>query len=368
MKSIVIFLILFIASGGLFAQVPASPTPLQLLENRLDQDLRIPLSLRRAQADQAYGAGQYDQAAALYLDLLQYAVEDGNSLYNLACCYGLMSDSTRAAKFLAASFRAGFDDLEHVRLDPDFTTVQGSVVFRTTVDSLDRVQALKQGVFGEITHIRSEFLSPCRVCLPPDYDSHKTYRLVIGLHGYGDNADHFSYLWSKFMHQDFIFVIPEAGYPFDTGKSIGYSWNVRDSVADKVWDEEVRQTGDFVLNVAREMKARYRIGDVYLLGFSQGCSMTYNIGLKHPKDFRGIICFAGMWYGNTYSEADLKAARGLRVFIAHGSQDRMVPLENSIHARTDLLAHGFQVEYVEFNGPHTVDSTTLKQAEAWMKS
>ena len=66
-------------------------------------------------------------------------------------------------------------------------------------------------------------------------------------------------------------------------------------------------------------------------------------------------------------EEQMKTANFLRIFIAHGNEDRMVEFESSLKARDLLTKLGYDVTYVEFGGGHTVDKTTLQTAEKWMK-
>ena len=76
-----------------------------------------------------------------------------------------------------------------------------------------------------------------------------------------------------------------------------------------------QMTEEYVLAVLDALKSQYKIGDVYLLGFSQGCALTYLTGLHHPELFKGIICFGGWLQQDRVTLAQMQAAKGLRVFI-----------------------------------------------------
>jgi phospholipase/carboxylesterase len=110
----------------------------------------------------------------------------------------------------------------------------------------------------------------------------------------------------------------------------------------------------------------YRISDVYLMGFSQGCSFTYGIGLRHPDLFDGLICFAG-WLDTAWVSADqVLAASQMPVVIAHGSEDQVVEYEASTTARDYLEDFGYDVLFLEFEGGHTVDADALVEAQSWL--
>ncbi|MFC2173779.1 hypothetical protein ACFLU6_14300, partial [Acidobacteriota bacterium] len=62
----------------------------------------------------------------------------------------------------------------------------------------------------------------------------------------------------------------------------------------KVWDALGREMSeDYVIKTIGNLKQRYHIDHVFLMGFSQGASFTYATGIKYHKQFSGILPFAG---------------------------------------------------------------------------
>ena len=53
--------------------------------------LDFPLDSVSRAANSAYQAAHYSEAALLYLTALQHYITNSNDIYNLACCYGLLS-------------------------------------------------------------------------------------------------------------------------------------------------------------------------------------------------------------------------------------------------------------------------------------
>ncbi|OYD13956.1 hypothetical protein CH330_09750 [candidate division WOR-3 bacterium JGI_Cruoil_03_51_56] len=364
-----------VLSPIVFAQASTKPTvvnwtqpeSLNPLQENIGDFLDVDLEPYAKKAYDAYQAGNYQEAARYYLVGLRYDITDANSIYNLACCYGLLGKDSLAAKYLKRAEKAGFDNIEHLKKDPDFEKVRGKPVFDAAVDSIDlRIQKKKEGL-GEFIVIDAPALFKCRVHLPEDYDSTKAFPLVIGLHGLGSSADRFITLWKRFGQSEFIYAAPQAPYPFSVGKEIGYSWYTRIPGDSAKTALSKMMSENYIIDIVREMSRRYKTNGVYLLGFSQGCGFTYTTGIKHHELFKGLICFGGWLDTDWLSEEAIEAAKGLRIFIAHGKQDNVVEYDNGAKARNLLKKHGYDVTFRDFKGGHTVNEEVLKQAVKWMK-
>jgi phospholipase/carboxylesterase len=328
----------------------------------LDTDLRV-LSRR---AYDAYQAGEYDSAAACYLELLSHNITDASSIYNLACCYGLMGEPELAGSYLRRSFKAGFDDIDHAQEDADFENVRGKEVFDAVFDSIAASFEQKESMLGEAVWIRHPSFRPCHVRVPEGFDPEQEHVLVLGLHGYGASPESFAGLWDRFENPGFIYAALQAPYPFSVGNELGYSWTMR--LEDKELDNKARLLSEsYVIETVRELARKYKVSGVYLLGFSQGCGMAYTVGIKNHRLLKGMICFAGWldteWLGRTM----MQDAKGLRVFIAHGKDDRVVELEVGTKARDELKNLGYDVTFLEFDGGHQVPAEPLRKAQEWMK-
>jgi phospholipase/carboxylesterase len=324
-------------------------------------DVNLDSLLSKAYGD--YQAGKYEEAAKYYLALLHYDISDANSIYNLACCYGLLGKDTLAAEYLARSVKAGFEDIGHIEQDPDFDKVRKSPVFVTVMDTVTALAKRKQADLGIVTFVEAPTILNCRVHLPDNYDSTRSYPLVIGLHGFGSNNDQFITLWKRFGNPDLIYAAPQAPYALFPGKEIGYSWAGAQPV-DKIARE---LSENYIAEVARSLTKQYKTTGTYLFGFSQGAAYTYTTGIKNPDLFKGLICFGGWLDTSWLTPAKIKAAKNLKVFIGHGKQDRMVEYQAGITSRDILKADGFKVTFKDFAGGHAVPEEVLKQVKGWME-
>ena len=208
------------------------------------------------------------------------------------------------------------------------------------------------------------------VKLPKGFDKSKTYPLVLGLHGYGDNAENYATLWdAREMETSFIYVAMEAPYAFSLGKDIGYSWFLL--MDHEKYPKEVQKAGEMtVMNVLEGLKlikSEYKVGNVYLTGFSQGAGLTFMTGLKNPELFKAIIPFGGWLDTDVVTEEDLKGAKDLPVLIVHGNQDTMVEFKSGKEAEEVLKKHGYKVELFEFDGGHVLPKEGLAKLVEMVK-
>jgi len=328
--------------------------------------LDFPLDSVSRTANAAYQAARYNEAARLYLAALQHDISNSTDIYNLSCCYGLLKQDSLATLYLRRAFHAGFDDIGHVRQDPDFDSVRTRPVFATLVESLAAQAESTNTRAGTQVSIEASCLIPGYVRLPAGYDSTRSYPLVIGLHGYGASPKSFAKLYEHAGNPDIIYVCLQAPYAFGAGRDLGYSWSTWSRDDSTVGDRSAMLSSDYIAETARKLTDRYHTTGTWLLGFSQGCFMAYRTGIAHHDLFKGIICFGGGLDTTSFGPADYAAAKGLRVFASHGKDDRMVEFKYGTSTRDFLKRNGYDVTWADFKGGHTVPDEPLKRAVKWM--
>ena len=337
----------------------------------LDADLGVfadaDLSAWEQAAQAAYAAADYETAIRYSLALLRWDSGDTQLLYQLACCYGLLGNAELAAKYLSRAVAAGMTDLNWASWDPDFEKVRGQAAFDSTFAALESAAAEAEAARGTVQYLNAEAFMRCRVFLPDGYDPAKSYPLVVGLHGYGASPENFAKLWTRFQKHNFIFAIPQAPYAQIEGSDIGYSWQLPvDESVDPAGRLAHEQSEAYVARVAAQLREQYHASAVYLLGFSQGCAMTYATGIKYHEQFDGLVCFAG-WLDTEWLTAEqIAAAKPLRVFIGQGLQDRLIVPEESQKAYDTLKQLGYDVTLFTYEAEHRVPPEATAAAEAWL--
>jgi phospholipase/carboxylesterase len=104
-----------------------------------------------------------------------------------------------------------------------------------------------------------------------------------------------------------------------------------------------------------------------LAGFSMGAVMSYSLGLGPGRPApAGIMALSGFMPHIEGWEPDLGSRRGLPVFVAHGRQDRIIPVEFAREAVERLAGAGLGVEYHESDAGHHIDPRELPAAQDWL--
>jgi phospholipase/carboxylesterase len=98
-------------------------------------------------------------------------------------------------------------------------------------------------------------------------------------------------------------------------------------------------------------------------GFSQGAVMAYALGLGagRPSPL-GVIALAGY----LPADLDLGGHEGVRVAIAHGTGDTVIPIARARAARDRLQQAGLDVLYRETPQFHGIDAVTVHVLQNWI--
>jgi phospholipase/carboxylesterase len=103
-------------------------------------------------------------------------------------------------------------------------------------------------------------------------------------------------------------------------------------------------------------------------GFSMGSVMSYALGLGPDRPApAGILAFSGFVPTVEGWQPDLEGRRDVRVFIAHGRRDQVMPVPFAHRARDLLTAGGLEVEYHESDAGHHIEPGHLRLAADWLE-
>jgi predicted esterase len=98
-------------------------------------------------------------------------------------------------------------------------------------------------------------------------------------------------------------------------------------------------------------------------GFSDGASYALSLGITNGDVFRHVMAFSPGFM----APADQRGAP--RIFISHGTKDQVLAIDRTSRRIVPQLTRaGYDVQYVEFDGPHTVPPEIAHQALDWFLS
>lgn len=104
-----------------------------------------------------------------------------------------------------------------------------------------------------------------------------------------------------------------------------------------------------------------------LLGFSQGAAVALSVALAKPALVHSVLALSGVPPSLGAVTAEVAAAlRGLPAFVAHGTQDPLLPIALGRKTAEDLRKLGLDVTFREYAMGHNVSIEELGDARAWL--
>lgn len=191
--------------------------------------------------------------------------------------------------------------------------------------------------------------------------------LILLLHGYGSNPEDLFSFKNELPKNAFI-VSAQAPNDLQYGS---YAWYEIDFDADenKFSDlNQARQSRDLVLKFIDELTENYPIDhkQITLIGFSQGAILSYSIALSFPKKIAKVVAFSGYLILDIatvdYAVNDFS---NIKMFISHGTQDQVIPVEWSRKAPETLRKLGIMCEYHEYPMGHGINQQNFLDFQKW---
>ena len=165
----------------------------------------------------------------------------------------------------------------------------------------------------------------------------KPRQAIILCHGYGGDGKDISALainWQRFL-PDAIFLCPNAP-EVCTVNPQGYQWF--DLTSDKeavilekslIVEEKLNTFLDQVFD-----NLQLEPSSLALVGFSQGCMMSIQVGLKRKKQINCLIGYSGKVINQKHLSNNVNSKP--KIFLMHGENDTIVPPTHLLEAKEYL--------------------------------
>lgn len=173
-------------------------------------------------------------------------------------------------------------------------------------------------------------------------------RLMVLLHGLGDSMEGYRWLpaalnlpWLNYL----LVNAPDEYYD-------GFSWF--DISGDR--GAGARRSYHLLVELLDAQRAAgFPTEQTVLFGFSQGCLMTWEMGLRYPHHFAGLVGISGWAHEHEQMLEELSpVGREQKFLITHGVQDPLIPFAEVREQVNDLKAEGLHIEWHEFAKAHTI--------------
>ena len=202
---------------------------------------------------------------------------------------------------------------------------------------------------------------------PDDYRPDRRYPVVVLMHGYGASMADLASLSPAISPDGYVFIYPNGPIQMQTGPGMtGYAWNSPGGSGDQ---RDTQRTEEMLEGLFEDVVEAYDVapGDSVLGGFSQGGMMTYRMGLPRPDLFAGLIILSSRVSEPEIVRQRLPDDRSQPLFVAHGTSDTMISVEDARKSRDFLEAEGYSPEYHEYPMGHEISQELLNDLVPWLK-
>lgn len=173
-------------------------------------------------------------------------------------------------------------------------------------------------------------------------------RLMVVLHGLGDSLDGYRWLPEAMDLDCLNYLLVNAPDDYYGG----YSWYPFPGDA----APGVQRSTRLLFELLDELRSRgFPSEQTWLFGFSQGCLMTLEAGLRYPHRLAGLIGVSGYALDPERLVREKSAvATQQRVLLTHGTWDPLIPIQRTRAQVEVLRSAGLQVAWQEFAKEHTI--------------
>jgi phospholipase/carboxylesterase len=198
---------------------------------------------------------------------------------------------------------------------------------------------------------------------------------IIWLHGLGADGHDFEPIVPELELPDSLpvrFVFPHAPFRPVTinGGYVMRAWYdiAMDTHGFRQDEAQIRESEQYVRKLlARERERGMAADRLVLAGFSQGAAVALHTGLRYPEPLAGILALSmPIPLPERIPVERHAASTRVPVFLAHGTQDRIVPYPVGEHGRRVLESLGVPLEWHSYPMDHSVIPREIADIRDWL--
>ena len=173
----------------------------------------------------------------------------------------------------------------------------------------------------------------------------KPKNAVILCHGYGGDGKDISILagyWKNYL-PDTIFICPDAPEKCDASPS-GFQWfDLMDQAPEQILSKSL--VAEIKLNkLIDEVKEKNNLSSdkIVIGGFSQGCMISLQTGIKRKDKINSIIGYSGKIINTEHLGKNIVSRPN--IILMHGDIDQVVPVDGLLEAKDFFSKNNYQIE------------------------
>ena len=173
----------------------------------------------------------------------------------------------------------------------------------------------------------------------------KPEKIIVLCHGYGGDGKDISALalnWQRFLPET-IFLCPNAPEICSVNPQ-GYQWfdlssEKEEAILEKSLEAE-KKLSIFLDQVLDNYQLKPK--DLALVGFSQGCMMSLQVGLKKKEKINCLIGYSGKIINQKHLSKNIISKP--KIFLMHGENDTIVSPTYLLEAKEYLNNQGIKIK------------------------
>ena len=191
-------------------------------------------------------------------------------------------------------------------------------------------------------------------------------RFLLMLHGWtGDENS--MWVFARNFPADYWIAAPRAPYAAPEG---GYSWRPLPAVTNgRPSLDDLSEAARALIGLVDAYQAQIGVdaSRFDVMGFSQGAAMSNVLSCLHPERIRKAGILAGFMPSGMEPVVLKKPLAGKSMFVTHGTQDKLVPIDRARASMALLEQAGANLTYCEAEVGHKVSADCLRALEAFFK-
>jgi len=199
---------------------------------------------------------------------------------------------------------------------------------------------------------------------------------VIVLHGLGaDGWDFVPIVRELDVPEDlalrYIFPhAPERAVTINNGMEMPAWYDIAMSDIARLPDEAgIRESQAQVEEIiARELARGVPARRIVLAGFSQGGAIALQTALRRNEALGGVVALSTyLTLEDSLAREATRASRGVPIFMAHGTQDPVVPLKLAEASAATLRTQGYEIDWHTYPMAHAVCAEEIADLSAFLE-
>ena len=192
-------------------------------------------------------------------------------------------------------------------------------------------------------------------------------RLLLLIHGWtGDENS--MWIFVRNFSADYCILAPRGPHPALEG---GYSWRpTSTSTYGRPSLDQLRDSAQGLIRLvdAYQAEAGIDASRFDIMGFSQGAAMSNVLSCLYPERVRKLGILAGFMPSGMEELVAQKPLTGKSIFVTHGTQDNLVPIDRARASISLLEQAGAQISYCESDVGHRVSADCLRALETFFET